>query len=107
MSCFGEYHIVETGLKHGTITLLQNHKPFEITTYRIDGIYSDNRQPDKVEFGSDLKEDLSRRDFTINAMAYNPNRGFVDFFVAFPILMTGLSVVLVMLINVFKRMRLV
>lgn len=80
MKCFEGYHIVETGLQHGTITLVLNHKPFEITTYRIDGTYSDNRHPDKVEFVSDLKEDLSRRDFTINAMAYNPRNGIADFF---------------------------
>ena len=80
MRCFDGYHIIETGLKHGTITLMINHKPFEITTYRIDGIYSDNRHPDNVEFVSDLKDDLSRRDFTINAMAYNPTKGFADFF---------------------------
>ena len=80
MQCFEGCHIIETGLKHGTITLVLNHKPFEITTYRVDGSYSDNRHPDEVEFVSDLKADLSRRDFTINAMAYNPKEGFVDFF---------------------------
>ena len=80
MKCFEGRHIIETGLKHGTVTLMLNHKPFEITTYRIDGIYSDNRRPDKVEFVSDVKEDLSRRDFTINAMAYNPKTGIADFF---------------------------
>jgi len=80
MRCFEGYHIIETGLKHGTITLLIDNKPYEITTYRIDGIYSDNRHPDKVEFVSKLKEDLSRRDFTINAMAFNPSKGFVDYF---------------------------
>ena len=80
MQCFPGYHIIETGLKHGTITLFICNKPYEITTYRIDGIYSDNRHPDRVEFVNDLKEDLSRRDFTVNAMAYNPNKGFVDFF---------------------------
>ncbi|MDR0491016.1 MAG: HD domain-containing protein [Oscillospiraceae bacterium] len=73
-------HIIETGLKHGTITLMLNHKPFEITTYRIDGTYSDNRRPDSVEFVNDLKEDLARRDFTINAMAYSPKCGLIDFF---------------------------
>lgn len=73
-------HVVETGLKHGTITLMLNNKPFEITTYRVDGMYSDNRRPDSVEFVGDLRADLSRRDFTINAMAYNPSRGLVDYF---------------------------
>jgi tRNA nucleotidyltransferase (CCA-adding enzyme) len=77
---FAGRHIAETGLRHGTLTLMLNHKPFEITTYRIDGVYTDNRHPDKVEFTDDLREDLSRRDFTINAMAYNPKRGVVDLF---------------------------
>jgi len=80
MELFAKHHIIETGLKHGTITLMLEHKPFEITTYRIEGEYSDNRHPDNVEFVDNLKEDLSRRDFTINAMAYNPQRGIVDFF---------------------------
>ena len=80
IKCFEGQHIIETGLKHGTVTIMINRKPFEITTYRIDGIYSDNRHPDSVGFVNDLKEDLSRRDFTINAMAYNPRKGFVDFF---------------------------
>jgi len=78
--CFEGCHIVETGLQHGTITLVLNQKPFEITTYRVDGLYSDNRHPDEVVFVSDLKADLSRRDFTINSMAYNPKDGFVDCF---------------------------
>ena len=77
---FAGHHIIETGLQHGTITLRLNQQPFEITTYRIDGVYTDNRHPDKVEFANDLKEDLSRRDFTINAMAYNPKSGIIDFF---------------------------
>jgi len=79
-ACFGDCHIIETGLKHGTITVVKDHKHFEVTTYRIDGVYSDNRRPDSVEFVGDLKDDLSRRDFTINAMAYNHNRGLVDYF---------------------------
>jgi len=90
MKCFAEYHIIETGLQHGTVTLMLNHIPFEITTYRIDGQYSDNRRPDKVEFVSSLKADLSRRDFTINAMAYNPNEGIVDFFGGMDDLNTGI-----------------
>jgi len=80
MKFFAGHKIIETGLRHGTITLRINHNSFEVTTYRIDGVYSDNRHPDKVEFANDLKEDLSRRDFTINAMAYNPKTGIVDFF---------------------------
>lgn len=77
---FARHHIIETGLKHGTITLVLNQKPFEITTYRTDGMYSDNRHPDTVEFVTDLREDLSRRDFTINALAYSPERGIIDYF---------------------------
>ena len=80
MGFFEGQRIIETGLSHGTITLVLNNKPFEITTYRRDGVYSDNRRPDTVEFVNDLKEDLSRRDFTINAMAYSPKKGVVDFF---------------------------
>jgi tRNA nucleotidyltransferase (CCA-adding enzyme) len=80
MKCFESCHIIETGLKHGTITLMLNHKPFEITTYRVDGAYADNRRPDSVEFTGDLRKDLSRRDFTVNARAYNPGTGIVDFF---------------------------
>lgn len=70
--------IIPTGIKHGTVTLMINNTGYEVTTYRIDGEYSDGRHPDSVTFVSDLREDLSRRDFTINAMAYHPKRGFVD-----------------------------
>lgn len=80
IKCFKTYKIVETGLKHGTVTIIIDHKPFEVTTFRIDGKYSDNRRPDDVAFTRNLKEDLSRRDFTINAMAYNPKKGLIDFF---------------------------
>ncbi len=76
--CFAGHHIIETGIKHGTITLRINHQSFEITTYRVDGGYLDNRHPETVEFVSDIQADLARRDFTINAMAYNPNSGLVD-----------------------------
>lgn len=71
---------IPTGIKHGTITVMLNKEPYEITTYRIDGEYKDNRRPDDVIFVSDIKKDLSRRDFTINAMAYSPYFGFKDFF---------------------------
>ena len=74
MECFNSHHIIETGLKHGTITLRLNHKPFEITTYRVDGEYSDNRRPDSVSFSTSLYEDLARRDFTVNAVCYNETR---------------------------------
>ncbi|MCL1854098.1 MAG: CCA tRNA nucleotidyltransferase [Clostridia bacterium] len=80
LNIFGAHHIIETGLKHGTVTLMIRHQPFEITTYRVDGPYSDCRRPDRITFVSCLREDLSRRDFTINAMAYHPSRGTVDFF---------------------------
>ncbi len=70
-SVFADFPIIDTGIKHGTVTLLYNHLPIEITTYRIDGEYQDNRHPKDVKYTSSLKEDLLRRDFTINAMAYN------------------------------------
>lgn len=71
---------IETGLKHGTITALLDGENFEITTYRTDGDYKDSRHPENVEFVTDIKEDLSRRDFTINAIAYNRSCGYVDLF---------------------------
>jgi tRNA nucleotidyltransferase (CCA-adding enzyme) len=77
---FSEYRVVDTGIKHGTITVLVNRLPIECTTYRVDGTYSDGRHPDSVEFTGDIKADLSRRDFTINAMAYRPREGLVDIY---------------------------
>ena len=71
---------VDTGIQHGTVTVLIDHLAYEITTYRIDGEYEDYRRPKNVEFVSDLVEDLRRRDFTINAMAYNPKEGLIDAF---------------------------
>ncbi|MEG0370874.1 MAG: hypothetical protein RR645_01115, partial [Clostridium sp.] len=77
----GIYRIISLGEKHGTITLIDNNKQeFEVTTYRIDGEYRDNRRPVSVEFTSCLIKDLVRRDFTINAMAYNNRVGFIDYF---------------------------
>lgn len=70
----------DTGIEHGTITVLLNHCGYEVTTYRIDGEYKDGRHPEEVIFTSNLTEDLKRRDFTINAMAYNPRIGIVDEF---------------------------
>ena len=80
MSIFTDRPIIETGLKHGTIIVMFDKESYEITTYRIDGEYSDNRHPNNVQFTLDLSLDLSRRDFTINAMAYNPDKGLVDIF---------------------------
>ena len=78
LEIFKDKKIIETGLQHGTITVVVNGEPYEITTYRIDGIYSDNRRPDTVTFTDKLVEDLRRRDFTINAMAYNDEEGLID-----------------------------
>lgn len=72
--------VVETGLKHGTVTAVIDRTPYEITTFRTDGAYSDCRHPESVSFVCDIKEDLSRRDFTINAMAYNKDEGIIDLF---------------------------
>lgn len=69
---------IETGIQHGTVTVVRNGENYEITTFRVDGEYSDNRRPDSVEFVGDVCDDLSRRDFTINAMAYNDDTGLVD-----------------------------
>lgn len=77
---FKNYKTIETGLKHGTLTVIINHTPFEITTYRIDGEYDDNRHPINVEFTDRLADDLARRDFTVNALAYNPQEGLVDLY---------------------------
>lgn len=78
MEVFKDKRIIETGLQHGTITILIDGEGYECTTYRIDGNYSDSRRPDSVRFTRSLKEDLKRRDFTINAMAYNDEVGLVD-----------------------------
>ena len=78
LEIFKDKKIIETGLQHGTVTVVVNGEPYEITTYRIDGIYLDNRRPDTVIFTDKLVEDLRRRDFTINAMAYNDEEGLID-----------------------------
>ncbi len=71
---------IDTGLQHGTVTVMQDREGFEVTTYRIDGEYEDSRHPKEVVFTPNLEEDLKRRDFTINAMAYNEEKGLVDIF---------------------------
>lgn len=77
---FADCHVIETGLQHGTLTVMYEHEPFEVTTFRVDGEYTDHRHPDEVIFVADVKEDLSRRDFTVNAMAWSPEDGLVDAF---------------------------
>ncbi len=71
---------IDTGIKHGTVTVMIGTDGYEVTTYRIDGVYEDGRHPRDVTFTRSLEEDLKRRDFTINAMAYNPEKGLVDLF---------------------------
>lgn len=73
-----EFRCLDTGLKHGTVTVLCGGQSFEVTTYRVDGNYSDARHPDSVRFTPRLEDDLARRDFTVNAMAYSEQRGLVD-----------------------------
>ena len=75
---FSDFHTFDTGIKHGTVSVVINSFVYEITTFRIDGEYFDNRHPEKVEFTDDLVTDLSRRDFTVNAMAYSDRTGLVD-----------------------------
>lgn len=77
---FADTTVIETGIAHGTVTILMESEPFEVTTYRIDGKYQDNRRPDTVTFTASIEEDLARRDFTINAMAYHSKRGLIDCF---------------------------
>ena len=80
MELFGEKQCIPTGLQHGTVTVKRDGRLYEITTFRTEGSYSDGRHPDSVAFVPDVREDLARRDFTINAMAYNPRKGLVDLF---------------------------
>ena len=80
LEIFKEYKIIETGLKHGTVTVIINNENIEITTYRIDGKYIDNRRPSTVDFTKKLDEDLSRRDFTVNALAMDSDGNLVDLF---------------------------
>lgn len=75
---FSAHTIIETGIKHGTVTLVLQNTPYEITTYRQESEYTDSRHPDKVTFVRTLNEDLSRRDFTVNAIAFSPSEGVKD-----------------------------
>ena len=75
---FADFPLIRNGEKHGTITVILDHQVCEITTFRMDGDYRDSRHPDWVEFVSDIEMDLARRDFTVNAMAYSPTRGYAD-----------------------------
>lgn len=77
---FSDMRIIETGIKHGTVTVMSRNDTVEITTYRTDGEYIDRRHPESVEFTHSIEEDLSRRDFTVNAVAYSDKRGIVDLF---------------------------
>lgn len=78
--CFKDFSVIETGIAHGTVTVVTKDGNVEITTYRIDGDYKDNRHPENVLFSRNLKDDLKRRDFTVNAMAYNEKDGLVDLY---------------------------
>ncbi|WMJ24023.1 CCA tRNA nucleotidyltransferase [Paludicola sp. MB14-C6] len=80
LSVFHEYKTIETGIQHGTVTVIIQSIPLEITTYRVDGEYTDYRRPDCVAFTKNLQDDLARRDFTINAIAYNENSGIQDYY---------------------------
>lgn len=79
-AAFADCRVIGTGMKHGTVTVLYRGEPLEITTYRLDGAYADNRHPTSVTFSKTLADDLARRDFTVNAMAYHPKRGLVDLY---------------------------
>ena len=74
------FKIIETGLKHGTLTVMSDGEPIEVTTYRLDGEYTDHRRPETVILTKELSEDLKRRDFTVNAMAFSEKDGLIDLF---------------------------
>lgn len=78
LHCFDGYKVLQTGARYGTVTVVADGHPVEITSLRREGIYTDSRHPDKVEYTEDIIEDLARRDFTINAMAYRPDTGLID-----------------------------
>jgi len=77
-ACFPDCPVIDTGIQHGTVTVLWKKQPFEITTYRVDGAYQDHRHPTEVTFTASLRADLARRDFTVNAMAWHPQNGLQD-----------------------------
>jgi tRNA nucleotidyltransferase (CCA-adding enzyme) len=77
---FDGFRVIETGIKHGTLTVISDGMPLEITAYRVDGEYLDNRHPETVTFSRELKDDLSRRDFTVNTLCYNEDEGIIDLF---------------------------
>lgn len=79
-AAFADCRVIETGIQHGTVTVLYQKEPLEITTFRKDGAYADNRHPTAVTFSKAVEDDLSRRDFTVNAMAYHPEKGLIDLF---------------------------
>ena len=80
LEIFKNFRVIETGLKHGTLTVLSAGQPIEVTTHRVDGDYKDSRRPESVSFTRRLADDLSRRDFTVNAMAWHEKTGLVDLF---------------------------
>lgn len=79
-AAFDGLRVIETGIAHGTLTVIADGAPYEVTTYRVDGAYTDHRRPDSVEFVREVERDLKRRDFTVNAMAYSPEAGLLDCF---------------------------
>ncbi|MBQ4208086.1 MAG: hypothetical protein II621_07270, partial [Clostridia bacterium] len=80
IAAFPDDPVLTTGARHGTVTVVVDHVPVEVTTFRTETTYADSRHPDEVRFASKLEDDLSRRDFTVNAMALHPTRGLVDLF---------------------------
>ena len=80
LSVFRDFRVIPTGIKHGTLTVVIDGHNLEVTTYRVDGEYTDNRRPESVTFSRNISEDLARRDFTVNALAYNENTGVLDLY---------------------------
>ena len=80
LEIFKDYKTVDNGIKHGTVAVVSENKLVEVTTFRSDGTYTDSRRPDSVSFERNIEEDLARRDFTINAMAYRKSEGIIDLY---------------------------